>query len=437
MIIELEPEQDTAFETRLHALYENISDVESVQKLRLKAWERFLELGLPTRSNDVYRYVPLKKLFTRELEAVNPTEVSFEQVKKYILPECENSVLVFINGRFSSTHSRTSAISTRVSMTTFEEALATYGSFINAQWTKTVKEELDPFALLNLSMHRDGLFIYIPPKTVLEAPVQLLHIADVNASHALLSPRAQVFAGANAEVALVSTQGVISGETYFCNGSLEIAVEEGAHVHYTQSACDVSKGVWLFDAFRATMKRNSTLKTVMATEGSTSIRHDYRVALIGENAELELNGVAMVQQNNESHVHVLVDHQAPNCRSLQLFKCVLNDFGHSAFEGKILVKQAAQKTEAFQLNNNLLLSDRAHADSKPNLEIFADDVKASHGSTVGQLDSEQIYYMKTRGFSEAMAKNLLVKGYCAEVIDKVKLGSISTHLRRKAAAFLI
>ena len=144
----------------------------------------------------------------------------------------------------------------------------------------------------------------------------------------------------------------------------------------------------------------------------------------------------MLSGKNESHTHVLVDHQAPNCRSMQLFKGALNDVSRSSFEGKILVRQLAQKTEAFQLNNNLLLSDRANADSKPNLEIFADDVKASHGSTVGQLDAEQIFYMKTRGFSDADAKNLLVYGYCQEVIEMISVDSVRLRLKSIAQNYM-
>jgi Fe-S cluster assembly protein SufD len=131
-----------------------------------------------------------------------------------------------------------------------------------------------------------------------------------------------------------------------------------------------------------------------------------------------------------------MEHKAPHCRSLQLFKTALNDFSSSSFEGKIIVRQAAQKTEAFQLNNNLLLSDHSSANSKPNLEIFADDVKASHGSTVGQLDKEQVFYMKTRGFNEETAKNLLVYSYCQEVIDQISIPSLKESLCNYVKGYL-
>lgn len=144
----------------------------------------------------------------------------------------------------------------------------------------------------------------------------------------------------------------------------------------------------------------------------------------------------MLSDKRESHTHIFMEHQAPNCRSYQLFKSVLNDFSRSSFEGKIMVRQAAQKTEAFQLNNNLILNDHAHADSKPNLEIFADDVKASHGATIGQLDGDQLFYMKTRGFSDATAKNLLIYGFCEQVIEMIPLASLREEISAKVRSYL-
>jgi Fe-S cluster assembly protein SufD len=237
-------------------------------------------------------------------------------------------------------------------------------------------------------------------------------------------------------VRLISTQKNLATSGYFVNQVSEFVIDEGAHVHYTQVLCDEHPQAWHLDAVRATLKRDSTLKTVCVTEGSTTVRTDYKIALTGENAEALLNGVCMLSDKREAHAHIFMEHQAPFCRSFQLFKSVLNDFSRSSFEGKIMVRQAAQKTEAFQLNNNLVLNDHAHADSKPNLEIFADDVKASHGATVGQLDADQLFYMKTRGFSDAEAKNLLVYGFCEQVIEMIPLPSLREEISAKARKYL-
>ncbi len=437
MMTELPTEQDSKFQALLESRYGQFEPGDVLQKLRDRAWGHFLGLGLPSRSNDIYRYLRLTNFFSRNYEFGQPLELSPLAIAPHVLAECRQSVLVFVNGYFMPQLSCMEAIPKRMAVTTLIDAMRTYGSFINSQSTKAIKEETDSFAAINTALQCDGLFIYLPPKTVVETPIQLLNIIDAKSTPMLIMPRLQAFIGAQSQLSLVSTQAVLSGDSYAINMVADIAIEEDAHVQYTQVACGSSDDVWHFDALRSQLKRNSTLKTVAVTDGAATVRHDYRVALCGENADVHLNGVWMLQGKKEAHVHVFVDHQAPHCTSMQLFKGALNDFSRSAFEGKIMVRQAAQKTEAFQLNNNLLLSDRAHADSKPNLEIFADDVKASHGATVGQLDSEQVFYMKTRGFSEAAAKNLLVYGFCQEVIDKITVPSVYDSMRKRAQNYLL
>lgn len=423
------------FQAFLWSLYGQIAEADQLQKVRAKAWDHFLGLGLPTRKNDVYRYIRLRSFFAGNYEQSAISEITAKHVAPHILPECSQSVLVFVNGHYSAALSKIGALPKRAVAVSLEEAMRTYGGFLNNRWAASLKDEADPFAAINAALHRDGLFLYLPPKTVVEVPVQILNVIDARESSMLIMPRLQGFIGSQSEISFVSTQAVLSGTKYAFNMVSDIAIEDEAHVRYTQAVDLADTLIWHFDALRTTLKRNSTLKTISATQGSATVRFDYRVALTGENAEAFLNGVWMLAGKNEAHTHVLIEHQAPNCRSNQLFKGALDDTSHSSFEGKILVRQAAQKTEAFQLNNNLLLSDRANAESKPNLEIFADDVKASHGSTFGQLDSEQIFYMKTRGFNEAAAKNLLVYGFCQEVLDMIQVPSLHHKLRKEALGF--
>lgn len=436
MMTEQREGQEQAFQSLLETLYAQVESSDPSQKIRTKAWEQFLKLGLPTKKNDVFRYIRLNNFFANSYEASAITEIDQSSIDQHILPECQQSVAVFINGHFSLSHSRLNDIPKNIVIETIAEGMKTYGSFLQNQSTKSLKDELDPFAALNAAINRDGLFLYIPPKTIAETPLQLLNIIDAGSTPMFVVPRAQVFVGMQSEISVVSTLAVLSGESYTFNMVAEFSVEDAAKATYTQSAADLDKNIWHFDAVRATLKRDSRFKTINVTRGSVTARFDYRAALTGPNGEVDLNGVWMLSDKNEAHAHVLIDHQAPHCRSMQLFKGALNDFSRSAFEGKILVRQAAQKTEAFQLNNNLLLSDRANADSKPNLEIFADDVKASHGSTIGQLDKDHIFYMKTRGFSDAAAKNLLVYGFCQEVIDMIKIPSLHDSLRKTAQRYL-
>lgn len=432
-------EQDP-FQSLLERLYvESINTEKSpfLQKIRSKAWDHFLELGLPDKRTEVFRYIRLKNLYSQTF-LLPPQKVSIaqDQVLPHIYPECKNSLLVFVNGQFNLELSNLEALPKRLVITSLVNATRTYGALLNNQWAKTMKEETDPFAILNAALHSEGAFVYLPPKSVIETPIQILHLIDAEEKSFLLMPRLHVFLGAQSEAHIYSTQARISGKNTFTNQLIDFSIEDDAHIKYIHFSCGLFADAWHFDAMRAHLKRNSTLKTILITEGSKTVRHDYRVVLAGENAEALLNGVAMLSEKREAHAHVLMEHQAPNCHSMQLFKNALNDASRSGFEGKILVRQLAQKTEAYQLNQNLMLSDAAHADSKPNLEIFADDVKASHGATVGQLDQEQLFYMKTRGFSEVEAKTLLVYGFCKEVIDMMTLPSALHQANLIAKDFL-
>ncbi len=434
MITEITTDHE-AFKLMLEKIYKKNLSTDPSQKIKDKAWDKLLGLGLPTRKSEAFQYIRLRALYSQSFEPAQSTSIDPDKLSPYILPECAQSVLVLVNGHYRPDLSRLSGLPKRLVIQPLLEANRTYGSFLNNQWTKILKEEIDPFALLNAALFHEGIFIYVPPKTVIDVPLQILHVDAARDSHMLIAPRIHGFIGSQSQMNVISTHAHLSGQA-FTTLTFDLAMDDDSHMRYSQIPLDISKDSWHFDAFRASLKRNCTLKTILTAEGSTTLRNDYRVTLTGENSEASLSGIHMLSNQNEAHAHILMEHQAPQCRSMQLFKSVLNDVSRSSFEGKILVRQAAQKTEAFQLNNNLLLSDKAKADSKPNLEIFADDVKASHGATVGQLDNEQLFYLKTRGFSDHAAKNLLVFGFCKEVFDLIPYSSISQNLIRRAQRYM-
>lgn len=436
MIAEPGLEHET-FRNQLELLRAQAHVSDPLEKMRQKAWQQFLTLGLPSRRDEPYRHIKLRQLFSLSFSLGSQTEISLKDIDSFIYPECRQSVMVFVNGHYSSQLSNLSALPTNVVISSIQQATETYGTLLNNYWAKSLKDEKDPFALLNGALYGQGAFIYFPPKSVIETPIQILHVIDQQDQPQMLMPRLQVFVGPQSDVRLVNSQkNLRNASTYFVNQVVEFVLDEGSHVHFTQMMCDEHPQGWHFDAVRAIVKRGSVIKTVCLTEGSATVRTDYRIALIGENAEGLLNQVCLLSDKREAHAHVFMEHQAPHCRSYQLFKNVLNHFSRSSFEGKIMVRQAAQKTEAFQLNNNLILHDHAHADSKPNLEIFADDVKASHGATVGQLDVDQLFYMKTRGFSDAQAKNLLIYGFAEQVIDMIALPSLREEVANIARHYL-
>jgi Fe-S cluster assembly protein SufD len=345
-----------------------------------------------------------------------------EQIAPFILPESRRSVAVFVNGHFAPELSSFEGLPKKVVAIPLQDALRSFGSFINNQVAKLLQEEVDPFAALNAAFSPRALFLYVPPNTIFEAPFQILQIIGEQAE--MCCPRLELFFGALSEAHVVGTAAYLAESSGFLNATAHFILEEGSKISYSRLLLNAPSQVWHLDATRATLKKDSTFNSYIVQQGAETYRDDYRIALVGPNAEVYLAGVGMLSKKRESHTHVFIDHQSPECRSMQLFKGVLNDSSRASFEGKIYVQRAAQKTQAFQLNNNLLLSDDARANSKPNLEIFADDVKASHGATVGQLDADQLFYLTARGLALAAAKNLLVQGFCHEVIDQIPVQSI-------------
>lgn len=408
----------THLDQTLERLYKGLEESSPLARLRAKGWNHFGELGLPTKRNEAYQYVRLQPLLEMPLTMAKPAKMAPEEIASLVLPECQKSYAVFINGRLDLSLSCFEALPKKVVAITLQEALRSFGSFINNQVVKNLHEEIDPFAALNAAFIEKSLFFYAPPNTVLERPFQILQIIEGEGQ--FICPHVEFFFGSLSQAEIIHTVHHL-GEGNFLNTATHFSLEEGAKVSYYR--IPQSKD-WHFDATRAVLKRDSTLNTYIFQKGAIRYRDDYKITLVGSNAEAHLYGLGVLDENKESHTHVFMDHQAPDCRSTQLFKGVLDGSSHASFEGKIYIHKLAQKTQAFQMNNNLLLSSGARAESKPNLEIFADDVKASHGSTVGRLDKEQLFYLQARGLPVALAKELLVQGFCSEVMSLFKIPSM-------------
>lgn len=390
-----------AIEHPLKALFQS-SDVN-----RQMAWDQFLHLDLPKkRFNKLYTH-PFKNA-----EPVHPGDIT-----TYLLPECQNSYCVFVNGCYLPDLSKPPKEIIALPLTL---GLKTYGSFLNARHTKQLKEEKDPFAALNGALYQEGLFLYLPPKVLCEAPLQILHFID--GDDCVVSPRLHLFMGRESSLSLAMTRSG-AGKNIWINGYADFALEERASLTLT-SLSEEEKTTTHFEAIRATLKRQSQLKSWSVTNGGALSKQDYVVRLSGEECDASLYGAWGLEGNKEHHVNILMDHQEPNTTSLQTFKGILADKSHSSFEGKIYVHQKAQKTQAYQMNRNLILSKYASAYCKPNLEIFADDVKASHGATIGQLDDEHLFYLRARGIPQSVARALLVQAFTQEIVDPIPLASL-------------
>lgn len=403
---------ERTFQSSLTDLYSQLKFPEN------KAWTRFLELGLPLGDEEAYRYIKLRELYSENF-SLSSLSASVD-VSSFVYPECKGSCLVFINGRYHPEYSLLDNLPKELVVLPLLEASKVYGSFLQQRLAFLLKEEKDPFVVLNAAFSKEGVFCYLPPHCVCEVPLQILHWVDD--SQMMLSPKIHFFAGKNSSLKVYATQQLQGDVAHWINECVDITVEENACIDWTQIMKE-KESAWHTFALRASLKRNSQFKSIMVTNGARTFRSDYHLLLQGEGCSANLEGTWLTQQKRHAHFHLLVDHQEPNTYSLQRFKGILTDFSRSSFEGKILVRKKAQKTQAYQSNPNLLLSDRAQAYSKPNLEIFADDVKASHGATVGQLDQDHLFYLKTRGIDAEQALSLLTLGFSKEIIDKISLKS--------------
>ncbi|NGX61763.1 MAG: FeS cluster assembly protein SufD [Chlamydiae bacterium] len=397
----------TPFETAIQALF---SSGNSIQK---KAWDRFCSMGLPKNRDEMFQYVRLRDLYNRSF-----LPFSCAEPPKEPLPG-----LVFVNGVYRKEFS---TFPEGVIALPLTEAMTTYSTFLQNRLETLLEEEKDPFALLNLALFSEGLFLYIPPKKVLEAPLSLFYYMDPSESQVAAFPRVHLFVGKEASVTLECSMAGSMNNSWQ-NSVLDLVLDEQSQCTLQFTSHEIPSS-WHLEAIRASLKRNSSLKTVSANRGGATSRQDYHVQLVGEGAEASLFGVWHLTEKSHHHVHVLMEHKAPYSRSNQTFKGALTGTSRSSFEGKIYVHREAQKTEAYQLNSNLLLDRKASANSKPNLEIFADDVKASHGATVGQLDPDSLFYLKTRGIPESQAKRMLVEGFLLEIFDHFS----SPHFKQKA-----
>lgn len=422
MLAGCEKTQDPFLSTLQKGYEEKLSDT-LLGKARGVAWNRLLEQGLPKRSDESFRHVALHELYAATYQHPKDFQVTPDQIEKEILPECANSALVFVNGRFSVELSKTEGISKSIVVQNLSDALITYGSFLQNRWTEQEKEE-DPFALLNMAAHEEGLFLYLPPNCVCEAPVQFLHL--ITEEGLLVQPRQQIVVGSSAQIKIITTHSVVSSWT---NHAMDIAQGENSHVKLVQATPLISESSWHTDSLCVHLKKDAVLDQCTLTSGALAHRSRHVVVIDGPGASGNLSALTACYGRKTSHADILMDHRAPHCPSRQLFKTALADQSHATFEGKIFVHKEAQKTDAFQLNNNIILDKKARADSKPNLEIFADDVKASHGATVGQLDSESLFYMKTRGIKEEDARQILLLAYANEIIADLPLDSLKKLAR--------
>jgi Fe-S cluster assembly protein SufD len=400
-----------------------------VNNLRKKALSDFNRIGVPDRKNEAYRYTNIESFFmgdyTSEFSIDKFFKINLREIFKCDVPELDTYVILLLNG-FYYPNSGFNAIPDDVVICGFAEASFKYPEIFKKYYSKRADSSIDGIVALNTLFAQDGVFIYIPKATALKKPIQIINLC-YSFKNLRIFRRNLIVADKNSEARIIVCDHTICNRSYLTNSLTEIYANDNSFVDYSKIQNENNISTQLSNTFvHQETGSNVTTNTISLHGGM--IRNNVFVKLNAERCESNAYGLFLCDGNQHIASFIFVNHDKPNCRSNQLFKGILDDKATGAFNGKIYVNKDAQKTEAFQRNNNITLSDEAKMYSKPHLEIYADDVKCSHGATVGQLDNEALFYLRSRGISEKEAKQLLMYAFADEIISKIQVGYLKERI---------
>jgi len=399
-----------------------------LELVRGSAMDRFEQLGFPTVKSEEWKYTNLAPLVKDEITpAIRRQDYEGIRQKKYAYPETRETNLVLVNGFFSRELSSTNGLEGIVALDLFEAiADARYGKVSRKYLARNANYHDNGLTALNTAFLQSGVFILIPRDVKLEKPLEITFISEAESRTASF-PRVLVVSETNSSATIIENYISLNDGAYITNAVVEVVLQDGARLEHHRVQRESMNALHL--ATTATeLGRGSSYDATAITLGAQLSRHDVSVVMDDEGAECWVDGLYVVSSNQHADTHSVIDHKQPHCTSHQLYKGIVDGNGRAVFNGKIFVRPGAQKTDAMQTNKNLLLSTDARVDTKPQLEIFADDVKCAHGAAVGQISEEELFYLETRGINPALARNLLTYGFAEEVIGKIKIDSIRAQL---------
>ncbi|NTW32030.1 MAG: Fe-S cluster assembly protein SufD [Bacteroidetes bacterium] len=390
--------------------------------IRDKAITHFDTLGFPHNKLEDWRHTKLTGVLENDYSICIEDSDGNVDVNKFFhcdITDLNTYTAVLLNGWFAYKNTPITKLADGTIIASLTHALKEFPEIVKKHYGKYCDIEKNAFEALNTAFALDGIFIYVPDNVIVDKPIQIISILNKK-ENILVQPRNLVIVGKNSQLKLVHCDDIFSHTPTLTNSLTEIFVDENASVdHYKMQNNDNHSALIATTYFH--QKANSKLSSNTITLNGGFIRNNTNVAINGENCETNLYGIYLVDGNQIIDNHTFVDHIKPNSTSNEIFKGVIDNQAKAVFSGKILVRKDAQKTNAFQTNKNILLTDEATINTKPTLEIYADDVKCSHGATVGQLDHEALFYMRSRGISEDNAKMLLMYAFTDEVITKISI----------------
>jgi Fe-S cluster assembly protein SufD len=384
-----------------------------IRRLREAGFDRFMALGLPGPKSEAWKYTPLGRLARAAFVLPAATALARADVAPYLVDGATH--LVFVNGRFSADLSDDESADERATIVTVAGALER-----GDPQALAAVSEADPeraFSALNEAFVADGCLIRLADGYARERPVQLLFVSVGQDRPVLINPRNVVIVGDGARLELIESHVVLDGSQSLVNLVNQVTLGEGAELRHDRLQTGVAEGT-IIGQTHYDVAADARLTQTLATLGGALVRNEIRAVMQGSGIEAAFNGMYFVRERQHVDNNILVDHAAPGSVSDQFYKGILDGQSRAVFAGKIVVRRAAQKTNAYQANNNLLLSPEAEIDTKPELEIFADDVKCSHGATAGELDERELFYLRSRGLDPVTARNLLTFAFAGAVLER-------------------
>jgi Fe-S cluster assembly protein SufD len=410
-----------------------------LHSLREKAARNFELKGFPNRKMEEWKYDKLGFLDTIDFNiSLIPPNGNFninEYINVPVIKYSEN-YLVFINGFYCKELSHLNISDKKIFARSLAKSLNRYDEeLIKNHLGKYAGYENDPFVSINTALSQDGAYIYIPDGVMLEEPIQLIFLNDSRQGEIMSNPRNLIIVGDCSQVKILETNYTIGDKPSLTNMVTEIVADRFANVDYYKVQNNGENSYYI-GTIQASQERGSVFNNSTVTIRGNFIRNNLNTRHNDEGCESNYHGFYLLEGKDFVDNHTLVDHAKPNCTSSEVYKGIIGDYATAVFNGKIVVRPDAQKTNAYQSNKNILMSDNATINTKPQLEIFADDVKCSHGAASGNLDKESLFYLKSRGIGEEKAKALLLNAFASDVVEKINISELRDQIKQQIAVRL-
>ncbi|MEM0577780.1 Fe-S cluster assembly protein SufD [Flavobacterium polysaccharolyticum] len=410
------------------AFEEKIDVQTDLHDIRTAAIKNFENKGFPTKKEEAWKYTSLNAILKNDFSVFPNTEntIEYRDVKKYFLHEIDSYKVVFIDGVFSSNLSSTTHEGIDVCLMSSALNKPKYKMVIDTYFNQIASKE-ESLTSLNTAFANEGAYINIPKSKVADKPIEIMYFSTGSEKALLVQPRNLVIVGENSHVQIIERHQCLNDNAVLTNSVTEIFAAKRAIVDYYKIQNDAAEAN-LIDNTYVSQKQESHVSVQTFSFGGNLTRNNLNFYHFGERLTSTLNGITIIGEKQHVDHYTLVNHATPNCESFQDYKGIFSDRATGVFNGKVFVEKEAQKTNAFQKSNNILLSDKATINAKPQLEIFADDVKCSHGCTVGQLDETALFYMQQRGIPKKEAKALLMYAFSNAVIENIKIPELKKRI---------